>query len=960
MAEPITIAFRSFSGGEVSEVLDGRADQGKYQTGLRTCRNAFVRKEGPVSNRSGSEFCCPLPGFVSDYGRLIPFVFNNDQAYVLVLLDELLFIVRDGMPIFISSYNITGITAANPPVATCVAHGFANGDLVYIENVSGMTQVNGRFFSVANITANTFELNEEAAIDGTAYDAYVAGGLASKVYTVATPWAGADLREIRYKQQNDIMVFTHEDYAPQKLSRLAEASWTLADAVFEPNIAPPEGGTVTGTAGATTVRYQVTAVDTNTLEESFPGYGNSKAFAGLQKGGALPVAVTTTTNHLYQTGDRVIFRNIVNANFTFLNGVSYQITVTGAAAFSLDGTTQGGGVVSAVAPAGSVEHNRTMSAALTFPAAGTPATVSWAAVANALEYNVYREINGVFGYIGTSADLTLLDTGLSVNPFDTPPVVEAFFDDTGEFPSACGFFQQRSAWGGSIDDPEATRVSRVGAFFNMTKSNPIQADDSFSFGCSSGQVNRVKHYEELDRMCVFTQGSVFTIEGDESGTLTPTNINPRKRSGSGAGTLQPLVAVSAILYVQYQGSIVQELVPGQPGQATTTRDLTVYSPHLFEFIDIVSWTFSEIPYSIVWAVRDDGTMLGLTYLKEHEIWGWHRHDTGDGDEYVDVCAIPEGRETTNYLLVRRYMPDGSARLYVERTPTRLITDAVDGRFLDCYGEPEEDANATVGNTYALHYDDSPGVLAWYLAPTGGTSPWTEGDFSPDIGKKFLLYGPDGEQFFCLIGEVAHQFAAYVTLTTSHPEWTNDAGVPNDDDVDQTSGARPFPVTLPFSTSTWSEGSNEIDQLWHLEGREVMVIGDGVPQGPLTVTAGKVTLEAHAVIRAAGLSYNSDIETLEPDIIDGETIADKRKTVGQVVVRVERTTGLSVGLDEASLQDWNAEWNLDIRDGKLFTGKLRVPNLTRGDDTGRVFLRQSLPLPFTVCSLYPRIEIGRSG
>jgi hypothetical protein len=73
--------------------------------------------------------------------------------------------------------TITAITAANPPQVTSAAHGYANGDLVYIDGVVGMTQVNKRLFVVANQATNTFELK---GIDGSGYSTYVSGGTAAK------------------------------------------------------------------------------------------------------------------------------------------------------------------------------------------------------------------------------------------------------------------------------------------------------------------------------------------------------------------------------------------------------------------------------------------------------------------------------------------------------------------------------------------------------------------------------------------------------------------------------------------------------------------------------------------------------------------------------------------------------------------------------------------------------------
>lgn len=72
--------------------------------------------------------------------------------------------------------TISGATQANPCVITANAHGFANGDLVYIYDVAGMIELNNRLFTIANITANTFELS---GINSTSYTAYTSGGSAS-------------------------------------------------------------------------------------------------------------------------------------------------------------------------------------------------------------------------------------------------------------------------------------------------------------------------------------------------------------------------------------------------------------------------------------------------------------------------------------------------------------------------------------------------------------------------------------------------------------------------------------------------------------------------------------------------------------------------------------------------------------------------------------------------------------
>ncbi|QBX38811.1 pilus assembly protein [Brevundimonas sp. S30B] len=57
-----------------------------------------------------------------------------------------------------SGKTISGITQANPGVVTSSKHGFSTGDFVWINNVSGMTQINNRAFRVVKIDNDKFSL----------------------------------------------------------------------------------------------------------------------------------------------------------------------------------------------------------------------------------------------------------------------------------------------------------------------------------------------------------------------------------------------------------------------------------------------------------------------------------------------------------------------------------------------------------------------------------------------------------------------------------------------------------------------------------------------------------------------------------------------------------------------------------------------------------------------------------
>ena len=131
-------------------------------------------------------------------------------------------------------WNIAGITVANPAVVTVTSHPYANGDEVFISGIvdntgaSGMG-LNGKFFIVQNVTANTFTLTDlfANAIRTDLGGSYVSGGTTARIYQIATPYNLADLPYLQYAQVGDTMYIVNQNYAPRKLIRFGNANWTL-------------------------------------------------------------------------------------------------------------------------------------------------------------------------------------------------------------------------------------------------------------------------------------------------------------------------------------------------------------------------------------------------------------------------------------------------------------------------------------------------------------------------------------------------------------------------------------------------------------------------------------------------------------------------------------------------------------------------------------------------------------
>ena len=229
----VAVELTNFTGGELSPRLDGRTDLTKYSSGCSTLENLVVYPHGSAARRPGSTFIAEVADS-DNKTRLIPFEFSTTQTYMLEFSNLKMRVYKDKGAVLEGDKTISGITQANPAVVTATSHGYSNGDEVLISGVSGMTEVNGKRFLVADKTTNTFELQDKDGVDinSTSFTAYASGGVSNKVFEIATPYTTAQLFDLKFAQSADVMYITHPEHEVEKLSRTGHTSWTLADCSF--------------------------------------------------------------------------------------------------------------------------------------------------------------------------------------------------------------------------------------------------------------------------------------------------------------------------------------------------------------------------------------------------------------------------------------------------------------------------------------------------------------------------------------------------------------------------------------------------------------------------------------------------------------------------------------------------------------------------------------------------------
>jgi len=935
----------SFMSGELAPALNARVDLAKYHTAAALLTNFFVDYRGGASTRTGTKYI--LQAYKSATAvRLIPFQASFTVNYALEFGDFYIRFYNNGAPVVENGFAISAATQANPAVLTIIGNNYAIGDWFFVPagSVVGMTQLNGKYFSVKNVAGNAVTIGDLNGnnINSTSYSAYVSGGLAERVYTLQTPFAAADLALLKFAQNVSTLVLCHPNYPPYILTLISTTNWTLIQILFGPTIATPTGVTVTTTLTAGTAvhyAYVVTGVDTNGQESvpsttatvtsaqdlrttpgtnsiswaAVPGAVSYNVYkAELSYAGALPagtqlgfignctgtsfidsnigpdfsetppivqnpfvgasvLSITVTAGGTYTTIPTVTIAAPPGAGFQataqavmttqgtptlsggpyavtngdkydFGNGVILEVIASGGAATGFKPVTSPGSSPGSLS-GGSIPSNPVSGTKIgSNPGAITiNANLSW-------KVGLVQLINGGAGYI--TAPSVTFSSGAAT-------ATSAIGDQTAGNPSVPAYFQQRLVLAGPLGSPQTFYMSQPGSYFNYNISDPVQADDAITDTIASTKLSTIKSMLSMQTgLIVLADVAAWLVNGGgQNQAITPIDATAQTQSYNGSCDVPPIVANNDILYVQAKNSIVRDMTFNFYTNIYTGTDISVLSSHLFFGYQILEWAYAEEPFKLVWAVRNDGVMLSLTYVKEQEVIGWSHHTTMGN--FKSVCAITEtitqGVVDALYTVVQRTV-NGNVVQYIERLADR------------------------------------------YLIPS---TPWTA--------------------------------------------WCVDAGL-------QYSGAATAVLT----------------GLDHLVGQTVTGVSNGmfgVIIPPTIVAAdGSITLPSPITTAIVGLAFTPQIQTLALDL--GEpTVQGKRKHISAVTLRCENTLGLSIGasfstlvpMKDLVLGGFNIMTNSAV--AGLVTGDARTILDPTYNVPGQYCIQQNQPYPATVLGVIPEVTIG---
>jgi hypothetical protein len=806
----VNTSYSDFSAGEISPKIYGRFDiQIFYKSGRRV-RNFIPETVGGAKYRTGTYFAAQTAG--NSAACLTTFVYTDTIAFGLEFTPLRLRFYRNDSQVRHAAQAITGITQANPAVVTYVgADTFSNGDSVWIDNVVGMTEVNGQEYVVAgvNTAANTFQLQ---GINSTGFGAYTSGGTVEKIVQVTTPYTANDLFQLKFAQDNDILYIAHPLYNPQKLTYVSPTTWTLA--AHSPIRKTRQPGVL------------ISAISQ-----------------------ANPAVVTYTGSDIFVNGDVVYIDNC--SGMTQLNGREFTVAGVNTAAntFQLSGEDSSG-------------------------------------------YNAYSG-GGLVRRI-TSAAVPFLSAS--------------------NYPAAVGFYEQRLVYAGSINNPNKIWFSVTGEpdDFSLQQGITAEIDDGMEY-VVSGNATKITWLKGTEKfLAVGALNDVLQVTGGIDGVITSQSISIKPSNSFGAYDIMPIGRGNQIFYVQNNGLTLRSFEYNFEKDSYIPTDRNTIADHITES-GIKQIDFQEARPNIVWGVRNDGALIGMTIEEQEAVSGWHYHDTNG--QFISVASLPRSNKYDQLWVCVKRTVNGVDKYFVEfftdETTYPRRENFVSGTEVEDYAKYQnslfESQKQYIHVDSAIsYYGDSIGTAAGASvtpAATTGTSVVFTASASvftaSMVGRRIIRKSITGAEYGVA---VITGYTSATSVTCSILEAFN--------------GVSAMPA------GQWYLTTNQVSGAGHLNGKLVTVVGDGGQLPAVTVSNGVATLAEQASVVHIGLPYIGWLETneLEGGGVNG-TAQTKRKNVYGIGFRFLDTLYAEYGVSyySMSLIEMRTTAMRMDRPPELFTG-----------------------------------------
>lgn len=919
----VTTLQESFDAGEVSPLFYGRVTAEKYKKAMARCFNYVPTLQGPIIRRPGGKYITPVKDSTNP-PVLIPFNLSVTQAYMLEFGDKYIRFYANNAPIMSSGtyYQIVSILG-----------NFTRGNTIPIPG------------ETTGITTST-------TVTGPA------------LLEIKTKYLVADVPQIRFAQNKNVLYLTHPAYTPMKLINYGDGiTWGILPINFLDGPYLPSNTNVSLADGAKASLTPSATSGTVTLTST------TIAITGAADNGAGLIRIHAVA-HGRATGDKLTIEGVtgtVEANQnTIYNKAYWSIIVVDVDHFDLVGSAfvnaySSGGIarptiISNYTNAGTWvaadfgrrlaliasdgkrytgridEHNTT-----------SMSTIVWIMdpLVNGAVQTLPDTNACAIWYLGAWTPRTLLSTGFPVNASQ---------------PACVCFHQNRLALAGAPNTPEEVDLSVTADYENMSASGisdlQVAANSAIQETLLSRDVNAIRWLTSASQgLLAGTYAAEWVMAPtDNGGALSPLNFDAKETSFFGSANLDAVKAGNATLYIQRAQRKLREMnFFFQVGTFRST-DLSELSEHL-SLPYITKLAVQKETQPIIWAVRSDGALLSLTYNRDDMTVkaGWAQHvlggqsDSGGSPPVVtSIAIIPDPTIVFDqlWMVVKRYI--NGATIYTVECMTNFFND----------GTPQEDAfHLDCGLTYDNPLtitgisSASPAVVS---STAHGLSNGSTVKITDVVGLNKTTTDVDGNKSIAnLVNELTFVVASAATDSFALHDAAGNA-----------IGSTTFSAYI--SGGKIRKLVTSISGITFLENETVSVWADGgIHPDAVVSNSGVLTLVFPAAKVQIGYSFTSEGQLLRPDAGSAEGSAQGQiRRVNRVGLLLHRIGDLLIGMDFKKLMPLKfirADVNLADTAPTLFSGMSQDLVESGYDFDGQFCFRQNTPAPGTINSVTSFLE-----
>ena len=658
----ITHIQTNFIRGALSPLLAGRVDSTAWNNAAKEIVNAIPLHTGGALRRPGLRKVAAA-GDPTRYVLLVPYAFNEQQAYMLEFGHGYIRVFHDNAPV-VSGGSPYEIVSPYTEDLLFDLEWHRTGDTLYLLHQAVPPYRLQRF-------GHALWRLEPVAFDPAPYSEL--GHRIGSALTLSSAGVGLGVT-----LSSPASVFIESDVGREFIAGPGRAVVTgfahtgevtvAVEAAFEDtSIAAMEGRLLGSPQGALTISKAPAAANVGAeVELASSSYNPDGAktithLTGVDGGGGTTTTVTATCeDHGYSTSDEVNVSGYTILGFPMppVNG-TFTVTVIDADHFTYSLT---GLYVFDEPDNGTCQRVSGTGAALDLFRAG--------------DVGSFVQINGGLVHItrmdsaklvtGTLCRMHTSDIAARPNAWTLNPPAWNAVDG---YPRAGTTHQQRLILAGSTSFPHTVWGSAVGMphDFELWTND----DDAFAFTLSSDRIDPIRHVASHRALLVLTSGKEFALQGGVEKPITPTNAQVTEHTNFGANGAMPSRVGNEVLFCQRGGTRVRAIAYRFETDSFVAPDLSWIAGHLLGS-GLVAIAYQQEPHSTLWCVTAAGGLVSLTLDRDSETVAWAEHAT---DGLVEsVACIPDGATDAAWLVVKR-TSNGAPVRFIERLDTSVATDS---------------------------------------------------------------------------------------------------------------------------------------------------------------------------------------------------------------------------------------------------------------------------------------------